>query len=153
MTYNEFKKQAAKTEFGDPLFSNFGAGYDANKVLADKDSYLRFLNNNYKSTDSEYIKQLNKDYFGREQTSRMFLYKRLAKMVDEANKYNGLAGAAAGLGGVGLTYAGLGLIPKLKNKRGVRLLIGALIGVPTGLTAAHLTGKYRFDKDWGTVPR
>ena len=145
MTYKEFKKQAANTEFGDPLFSNFGAGHEANKLLGSKDRYLRFLDNNYHNTISEHTKKRNKEYFDREHTSRRFLYSRLAKQVAEANRYNWLVGSASGLGGAGLTYAGLSLIPKLKNRRGVRLLASALVGVPTGIASAHLSGKYRFN--------
>ena len=145
MTYSEFKKQAANTEFGDPLFSDFGAGHEANKLLGSRDRYLRFLDNNIRNTVSEHTKKRNQGYFDREQTSRRLLYNSLVKRVTEANRYNWLVGSASGLSGAGLTYAGLGLIPKLRNKRGVRLLASALIGVPTGVTAAHLTGKYRFN--------
>lgn len=149
MTYKEFKKQAAKTQYGDPLFANFGAGAEANKILRDEDSYLKFLDNEYQRTKSDSSKERIKNYFRRAHDVRSFKYKDLNKMVDEANRYNWLAGGVAGLGGVGLTYAGLGLIPKLKNKRAVRLLAGLMVGVPTGITAAHLTGKSRFDKAWG----
>lgn len=149
MNYSEFKKQAATSKYGDPLFINFGAGTQANKLLKDEDRYLEFLDNNYQNTTSDLTKQRIKDYFGRARNVRYNLHKKLDKMVDKANKYNGLVGGAAGLGGAGLTYAGLGLIPQLKKKHAVRLLAGLLVGVPTGITAAHLTGKSRFDKAWG----
>lgn len=131
------------------MFANFGAGAEANKILRDEDSYLKFLDKEYQRTKSDSSKERIKNYFRRAHDVRGFKYKDLNKMVDEANKYNWLAGGVAGLGGAGLTYAGLGLIPKLKNKRAVRLLAGLMVGVPTGITAAHLTGKSRFDKAWG----
>ena len=84
MTYTEFKKQAASTQFGDPLFLNFGAGAEANKELAKDDKYLKFIADQYDKATTDIRRQRIKGYFDREQRDRNIRYRSRIRRVAEA---------------------------------------------------------------------
>lgn len=71
----------------------------------------------------------------------------LSPMVDRANRIGAGIGVTAGLIGGGLMYAGLGLIPKLKQKRLLRALFAVGYGLPIGYISANQSARFLFNRD------
>lgn len=55
-------------------------------------------------------------------------------------------GALAGVGGAGHTYAGLGLIPSLKQKKVRHAVLALLAGLPIGYLTADKSSKWLFNR-------
>lgn len=145
-------------------FSPFGAGGSANDVLEQQfDTQMDVLwdkilknpansprseTNKYPANIIELMKTLDQDYTnvwdltGKRRDS----IADMSPQVDRANKLGIITGSATGLLGAGAIYAGLGLIPKLKQRRLLRALAAINSGIGIGLFTADRTSKYVFKK-------
>ncbi len=149
------KDQTINTSYFVPYFAEFGAGGVANDILRENYDRQRddIVDEKQRLFDPA-INKFNPDLY-REQDAitdqlvalRRRRYEHLDKMspaVDKAN-YLGIGlGALAGVGGAGLTYAGLGLIPAMKKKRVLRAIAALLAGLPVGYYTADRAAKGLF---------
>lgn len=133
----QLRKQAAND------FWNFGAGRLANEELGRWD-------NEYLDTRKvlEGVAEHNPDvdltiYDTAVRNARAKTVKDVAPIVHDANLEGAILGGMAGLAGGGLTYAGLGLIPQLKKRKGLRLLAGIMAGLPLGIYTADRAAYYQ----------
>ena len=128
-------------------FWNFGAGRVANNALSELDAdaaesrvlIQQIVDNKPKYVDPNAVQKFDEAIAA----NRKDIVDNIKQDVHVANMQGGIVGGMAGLAGGGLTYAGLGLIPGLKNRRGIRLLAGLATGVPLGVYVADRTAAYQ----------
>ena len=150
------KDQPINTAYYEKYFSNFGAGDSANNILReDFDRQGDDLIDQEQALDWSGANAFNPETIKEQAaiTNQLSALSRrrharlnaMSPLIDKANNFGIGIGALAGVGGAGLTYAGLGFIPSLKRKRILRAIMAAAAGLPIGYVAADQSSKAIFN--------